>query len=198
MAMQLAYFRDQGHFDQTYEAASMRMYRKGRTETIRTVSEESCAFVRAMEQPSLSAEAKLKLLRVACERHQKTSRDAVAGCGIDRHLFGLYCASTGFEVASEFLRAAMQSKWKLSTSQVLARQLPAKFHPPNDEPFETPNGGFGPVQDDGYGVCYCLYGESLFYFTITSKHSCKTTSSTRLAEHITRALRDMAALTVGN
>ncbi|PBJ78911.1 choline/carnitine O-acyltransferase [Trypanosoma cruzi cruzi] len=198
MAMQLAYFRDQGHFDQTYEAASMRMYRKGRTETIRTVSEESCAFVRAMEQPSLSAEAKLKLLRVACERHQKTSRDAIAGCGIDRHLFGLYCASTGFEVASEFLQAAMQSKWKLSTSQVLTRQLPAKFHPPNDEPFETPNGGFGPVQDDGYGVCYCLYGENLFYFTITSKHSCNSTSSTRLAEHIKKALRDMAALTGWN
>ncbi|RNF26763.1 putative choline/carnitine O-acetyltransferase [Trypanosoma conorhini] len=194
MAMQLAYFRDQGRFDQTYEAASLRMYRKGRTETIRSVSEESCAFVKAMNQAAVSAEERLKLLRIACDRHQQTSRDAIAGRGIDRHLFGLYCASAGLGVASEFLQAAMTSKWKLSTSQVLPRQLPDKFHSPNSELFETPNGGFGPVQDDGYGVCYCLYGKDLVYFTVTSKHSCATTSSARLAENIAKALRDMAAL----
>lgn len=194
MAMQLAYFRDQGRFDQTYEAASMRLYRKGRTETIRSVSKESCAFVRAMDNPSVSADERLKLLRVACEIHQLTSRDAVAGRGVDRHLFALYCVSSGHGVASEFLQAALEPKWKLSTSQVLSRQLPKELHVENDAPFETPNGGFGPVADDGYGVSYCLYGENLFYFTITSKHSCSSTSSNKFAEHITTALCEMAAL----
>ncbi|ORC92354.1 choline/carnitine O-acyltransferase [Trypanosoma theileri] len=195
MAMQLAYFRDQGHFDQTYEAASLRMYRKGRTETIRTVSKDSCAFVRGMENPSLSKVEKAKLLRKACEKHQLYSRDAVAGHGVDRHLFALACVSAGTGHASEFLQLALRPKWKLSTSQVLTRQLPPEYHTNNNTSlFETPNGGFGPVADDGYGVCYCIYGENLLYFTITSKHSCPKTSSKGFADQLVTALQEMAAL----
>ncbi|KAH9589309.1 Choline/carnitine acyltransferase domain [Trypanosoma melophagium] len=195
MAMQLAYFRNQGRFDQTYEAASLRMYRKGRTETIRTVSEDSCAFVRGMDDSSLSAVEKVKLLQKACDSHQLYSRDAVAGHGVDRHLFALYCVSSGYRYVSEFLQLALRPKWKLSTSQVLSRQLPPEYHSNGHAAlFETPNGGFGPVADDGYGVCYCIYGEELLYFTITSKHSCPKTSSKGFADQLFTALQEMAAL----
>ncbi|KAH7704349.1 CRE-CPT-6 protein, partial [Aphelenchoides avenae] len=48
MALQLTYFKLHSRFVQTYEPASSRFYRNSRTEALRTVSKESCAFVRAM------------------------------------------------------------------------------------------------------------------------------------------------------
>lgn len=47
IAMQLSYFRDQGQFTPTYESSMTRMYRKGRTETVRSCTPEAAAFVRA-------------------------------------------------------------------------------------------------------------------------------------------------------
>ncbi|VDM81027.1 unnamed protein product [Strongylus vulgaris] len=48
MAIQLANYRDQGRFVLTYEPASARFYKNSRTETLRTVTDESCEFVYAM------------------------------------------------------------------------------------------------------------------------------------------------------
>jgi carnitine O-acetyltransferase len=47
-ALQLAWFRDQGYVSATYESASTRGFLHGRTETIRSVTSESRAFVKAM------------------------------------------------------------------------------------------------------------------------------------------------------
>ena len=50
MALQIAYFRDQGSkFGLTYEASMTRLFRHGRTETVRSLSDKSAAFVRALE-----------------------------------------------------------------------------------------------------------------------------------------------------
>ena len=48
MALQIAWYRTTGEFTATYETALTRMFNKGRTETIRTLSVESRAFVLAM------------------------------------------------------------------------------------------------------------------------------------------------------
>ena len=50
--LQLAYYRMEKRFVPTYEPAMMRLWRDGRTETIRSCSKNSCAFVLAMEDPS--------------------------------------------------------------------------------------------------------------------------------------------------
>lgn len=196
MAMQLAYFRKQGHFDQTYESSMTRLFKLGRTETIRTVSTASCAFVRSMQNTALSREDRLNLLRKACDYHQKYSYDAMTGHGVDRHLFGLVVVSYGTNDPSPFLRSVFERKWKLSTSQVLTRQVPAKYHPKDTDQFHTPNGGFGPVADDGYGVSYCVFGETMFYFNVSSKKSCPDTSSTDFLQQIFKALEDMGKLVV--
>ncbi|XP_030071630.1 carnitine O-palmitoyltransferase 1, muscle isoform isoform X2 [Microcaecilia unicolor] len=52
IALQLAHFRDKGKFCLTYEASMTRMFRDGRTETVRSCTNESAAFVRAMEDPT--------------------------------------------------------------------------------------------------------------------------------------------------
>lgn len=54
MALQLAWYRTRGEFAATYETVLTRMFNKGRTETVRTLTRESRAFVLAMSNPSLS------------------------------------------------------------------------------------------------------------------------------------------------
>lgn len=49
MALQLAYYRDAGRFSLTYEASMTRLFREGRTETVRPCTIESAAWVKAME-----------------------------------------------------------------------------------------------------------------------------------------------------
>lgn len=47
-ALQLAWYRDQGYVTATYETAGTRGFLHGRTETVRSVTSESRAFVKAM------------------------------------------------------------------------------------------------------------------------------------------------------
>lgn len=49
MALQLAYYRDAGRFSLTYEASMTRLFREGRTETVRPCTIESAAWVKSME-----------------------------------------------------------------------------------------------------------------------------------------------------
>ena len=49
LAIQLAYYRDAGQFALTYEASMTRLYRHGRTETVRSLSTQSVTFVEQME-----------------------------------------------------------------------------------------------------------------------------------------------------
>lgn len=49
MALQLAYYRDAGKFNLTYEASMTRLFREGRTETVRPCTIESSKWVEAME-----------------------------------------------------------------------------------------------------------------------------------------------------
>lgn len=52
MALQLAYYRDAGKFCLTYESSMTRLFREGRTETVRPCTLESAAFVKIMEDPN--------------------------------------------------------------------------------------------------------------------------------------------------
>lgn len=70
MVLQLAYYRDAKRFCLTYEATMTRLYREGRTETVRPLTEESAAWVKAMDDGNVSVEERVKLLRTACRVHQ--------------------------------------------------------------------------------------------------------------------------------
>jgi carnitine O-acetyltransferase len=54
MALQLAWYKMRGEFTATYETALTRMFQKGRTETIRTLTRDSRAFVLSMVDPKTS------------------------------------------------------------------------------------------------------------------------------------------------
>lgn len=192
-AFQLAYFRDNGKFCLTYEASMTRLFREGRTETVRPVTIESAAFVRAMCDESVPNSERIRLMRLASQRHQRGYQDAMCGKGIDRHLFCLYVISKYLEVDSPFLKEVLSEPWRLSTSQTPHGQAGMIDFKKNPESV-CAGGGFGPVADDGYGVSYIIAGEDFIFFHISSKKSCPQTDSTRFAARLKQALRDMKTM----
>ncbi|KAL2020144.1 hypothetical protein VTK56DRAFT_8749 [Thermocarpiscus australiensis] len=90
MAFQAAYYGLYGRVECTYEPAMTKMYLHGRTEAIRTVSEESVNFVQTFWADN-PAEQKIEALRRACERHVQITKDCAKGEGCDRHLYALFC-----------------------------------------------------------------------------------------------------------
>uniref|UniRef100_A0A1L8DYB6 carnitine O-palmitoyltransferase n=1 Tax=Nyssomyia neivai TaxID=330878 RepID=A0A1L8DYB6_9DIPT len=194
MALQLAYFRDAGRFSLTYEASMTRLFREGRTETVRPCTIESAAFVRAIDRkPHWNAEECVKLMQAACSRHQLAYQDAMCGKGIDRHLFCLYVVSKYLEVESPFLKEVLSEPWRLSTSQTPHGQTTMFDFSKNPE-YISAGGGFGPVADDGYGVSYIVAGEDMIFFHISAKKSCDLTDASRFADRITQAFADMRSL----
>uniref|UniRef100_A0A6Q2YB86 Carnitine O-palmitoyltransferase n=1 Tax=Esox lucius TaxID=8010 RepID=A0A6Q2YB86_ESOLU len=192
IALQLAHFRDKGRFCLTYEASMTRMFREGRTETVRSCTKETCAFVRCMMEDN-PRELRLKLLKEAAQRHQQLYRLAMTGKGIDRHLFCLYVVSKYLGVDSPFLKEVLSEPWRLSTSQTPLQQVEL-FDLVNHPEYVSSGGGFGPVADDGYGVSYIILGDNLINFHISSKHSSPETDSHRFGNHIKRAMLDLLAL----
>ncbi|XP_023170775.1 carnitine O-palmitoyltransferase 1, liver isoform isoform X2 [Drosophila hydei] len=193
MALQLAYYRDAGRFSLTYEASMTRLFREGRTETVRPCTIESSAWVKAMENPNTTNDERVELLKKACDRHQLGYQDAMCGKGIDRHLFCLYVVSKYLEVDSPFLNEVLSEPWRLSTSQTPHGQTPKmdlKKHPN----CISAGGGFGPVADDGYGVSYIIAGENLIFFHISAKNTCPQTDVHRFSKNICQALADIRSM----
>ena len=118
MALQLAYFRDIGRHHHTYESSMTRLFREGRTETVRSCSIESADWVKSMTDPNATKEQKIKLFAKACDYHQTQYRDAMTGKGVDRHIFCLYVVSKYLELDISFLKEILSEPWRLSTSQV--------------------------------------------------------------------------------
>ncbi|KAK9953029.1 hypothetical protein ABG768_017055 [Culter alburnus] len=192
IALQLAYYRNRGTFSLTYEASMTRLFREGRTETVRSCTSESCAFVRALEGGE-SKEVCRRLFRTASEKHQHLYRMAMTGGGIDRHLLCLYIVSKYLGEESPFLKEVLSETWRLSTSQTPLQQVEL-FDFVNHPDYTTCGGGFGPVADDGYGVSYIIIGENMINFHISSKHSCPQTDSHKFGAYIRKALVDLLEL----
>ncbi|XP_078539011.1 carnitine O-palmitoyltransferase 1, liver isoform isoform X2 [Lissotriton helveticus] len=193
LALQLAHFRDKGKFCLTYEASMTRLFREGRTETVRSCTNESCDFVKSMADPTQTDEKRLKLFKIASEKHQHMYRLAMTGAGIDRHLFCLYVVSKYLGVDSPFLKEVLSEPWRLSTSQTPQQQVEL-FQLDKNPEYVSSGGGFGPVADDGYGVSYIIVGENLINFHVSSKFSSHETDSHRFGKHIRDAMNDILAL----
>ncbi|XP_075894248.1 carnitine O-palmitoyltransferase 1, liver isoform isoform X2 [Nelusetta ayraudi] len=192
IALQLAHYRDKGKFCLTYEASMTRLFREGRTETVRSCTVETCAFVRSMIRDETKEES-LKLLKEAADKHQNLYRLAMTGQGIDRHLFCMYVVSKYLGEDSAFLKEVLSEPWRLSTSQTPLQQLDL-FDLVKHPEYVSSGGGFGPVADDGYGVSYIIVGENLINFHISSKHSSPETDSHRFGTNIRQSMLDILDL----
>ncbi|KAI1869456.1 hypothetical protein JX265_006546 [Neoarthrinium moseri] len=90
MAFQAAYYGLYGRVECTYEPSMTKMFLHGRTEAIRSVTEDSVNFVQTFwaDHP---AEQKVDALRKACQSHVENTRDCAKAQGCDRHLYALFC-----------------------------------------------------------------------------------------------------------
>ncbi|XP_041352495.1 carnitine O-palmitoyltransferase 1, liver isoform-like isoform X2 [Gigantopelta aegis] len=193
MALQLTYYRSEGKFCLTYESSMTRLFREGRTETVRSCTAESCAFVRSMDDPKKTNAESIKLMQIAADCHQRAYREAMTGLGIDRHLFCLYVVEKYLGLDSPFLSEVLSEPWRLSTSQTphqQAQRLDIEKYPNRI----CGGGGFGPVADDGYGVSYIVAGEDTVFFHISCKKSCSTTNANQFGNNLIKAFADMKSL----
>jgi len=184
MALQLAWYRTRGTFTATYETALTRLFHNGRTETVRTLSTDSCNWVRAMTDDSTSNVRRLELLKRAILTHTRRTREAATGKGIDRHLLGLQMMlkPEQGERAKLFADELFQRSqtWKLSTSG-----LSAGHH--------FKGTGFGSPYHDGYGINYLL-GPEMVKFGIESKYSFKDTSTASFITAVAVAMNEMRSI----
>jgi carnitine O-acetyltransferase len=182
MAMQVATARLFGKQAGTYEATQVRVFRHGRTETTRTVSPASAAFVRSLLEPSdLTAADKIALLKGACQTHAKYIGNAAKGMGVDRHFLGLSLLAEQGEAMPDLYSdpVFVRSKtWRVSTSNLT--------HPK----FE--NWGYGEVVPDGVGLSYSVHKNHLvFGITALREHG---GWPERLSQYLEDALVEMKLL----
>jgi carnitine O-acetyltransferase len=90
MAFQAAYYGLYGRIECVYEPAMTKIYYHGRTEAIRSVTEESMDFLTTFwgENPAVQ---KIEALRKACQKHTENTKICAKAQGPDRHLYALYC-----------------------------------------------------------------------------------------------------------
>ncbi|KAK4553653.1 Carnitine O-acetyltransferase mitochondrial [Recurvomyces mirabilis] len=180
LTIQLAYHKFYGKNRPTYESAATRKFQQGRTETCRTVSDESVAFCDAMANPSATSDECQQLFRKALNGHVEYISAASEGKGCDRHLFGLKkLLKEGEEVPDLFKDPAYtySSSWFISSSQ-----LSSEFF----------NGyGWSQVVDQGWGIAYMI-NENSIQFNVVSKNL----GSERMAFFLNEAAGDIRDIMV--
>ncbi|KAL6707054.1 carnitine O-acetyltransferase yat1 [Coniothyrium glycines] len=90
MAFQAAYYGLYGRAECVYEPAMTKFFYHGRTEAIRSVTEESVEFLRTFWGENPAAQ-KIDALRKACQKHTENTKICAKAQGPDRHLYALYC-----------------------------------------------------------------------------------------------------------
>ncbi|KAK2750350.1 hypothetical protein FQN57_003830 [Myotisia sp. PD_48] len=199
MSFQAAYYGLYGRVETTYEPAMTKAFFHGRTEAIRTVSQESVEFVKLFWGDNPAAE-KVNALKKACTKHTGSTRVSSQGMGQDRHLYALYClwqrsldegpSGVTSEVASSNGRSSPTDTGSDIGSQATntyagrmqSPPLPAIFNDAGWDKINTTilstsncgnpslrHFGFGPSSGDGFGIGYIIKEDSIS-ICASSKH----------------------------
>ena len=189
MACQLATYRLWGEQGGTYEATQVRPFLHGRTETTRTVSPYSEAFVKRMgmrpkrdEMDTAKRAEKMKLLGEAVSSHSTYIGAAAKAVGVDRHLLGMALSLSEGETAPALYSHPLYTRaktWRVSTSHLT--------HPRFD------SWGYGEVTPTGVGLAYSIHpNHCMFCITALREHDWPE----RLSHLIEEALLEMQTLYV--
>ncbi|KAG6448163.1 hypothetical protein O3G_MSEX005397 [Manduca sexta] len=200
LALQYAYYKMYGYLVTTYESASLRRFRNGRVDNIRSAHNGAHAWAAAMctaETPPLNEanddgqkkvsfnlygeQKKLELFEEAARKQTSIMEANILGRGIDNHLLGLR------EAARESMGALpplfnddtykQMIHFKLSTSQV-ATTTEGTFM------------GYGAVVPDGYGCSYNPKKDCVI-FCISSFTSSSVTNTEAFRQSLEEALDSM-------
>ncbi|KAM9323769.1 choline O-acetyltransferase [Gastrophryne carolinensis] len=185
LSLQLAFYRCHKKLVPTYESASIRRFRMGRVDNIRSSTKEALAFVKAMvdQKDTVPDSEKIEYFRNAIAAQTNYTILAITGMAIDNHLLALrelareHCMELPEIFTDEMYLTSNQ--FVLSTSQV----------PTTMEMFCC----YGPVVPNGYGACYNPQPEHML-FCISSFRDCKETSSNIFAKALEESLTEMGDL----
>ncbi|XP_057324058.1 carnitine O-palmitoyltransferase 2, mitochondrial [Microplitis mediator] len=155
LAFQLALYKNEKRAVPTYESCSTSAFKHGRTETVRSCTNETKALCAAIVDRGVSTanDDELKKLMIECSKaHTNLVKEAAMGQGFDRHLFALKKIvedSENIRMPHLFKDPAYQkiNHNILSTSTLSSPEVMA--------------GGFGPVVEDGYGIGYMIQDHKL-------------------------------------
>ncbi|XP_017085173.2 LOW QUALITY PROTEIN: carnitine O-acetyltransferase [Drosophila eugracilis] len=180
IALQLAFFKLHNEPAAQYESAHLRIFDGGRTETIRSCSNQSLAFCLAMQDPSSSVQDQANKLREAVICHQMYAKLALQGRGVDRHLFGLQLMAkeNGLPIPEFFDSPGYvkSSHFRVSTSQVATKY----------DAFM----GYGPSTDDGYACCYNPRDCDII-LAISAWRHCQATDHLKFAKALVQSFSQM-------
>ncbi|XP_034944753.1 carnitine O-palmitoyltransferase 2, mitochondrial [Chelonus insularis] len=156
LAFQLALFKKEARSVATYESCSTAAFKHGRTETVRSCTNETkalCSAILARGGAKVNDDKLKKLILECSKAHLTLIKEAAMGQGFDRHLF------------------ALKNLWETSEKR---DKMPAIFQDPayakinhnilSTSTLSSPEvmaGGFGPVVDDGYGIAYMIQDHKL-------------------------------------
>ncbi|KAJ8267413.1 hypothetical protein COCON_G00125850 [Conger conger] len=183
VALQLAYYRVHSEVCASCDNASLRMFRGGRADFIRSPTNQTLRFIRAVDDPSVTREVKLDLLKKAVEAHSLLTDQALRGQAIDRHLLGLKLQA--IEERLSVPRLFMDTAYGLATHiKLRTGQVPA-----NTDSVLC----FGPQVPDGYAVCYNPQADHV-HFSITAFNCCEETHAETLALTLDSALCQLQEL----
>ncbi|GAB6280651.1 MAG: choline/carnitine O-acyltransferase [Thermovirga sp.] len=187
MALQMAQHEVWGYPRSTYEAVMTRQFLHGRTEAVRTVSRESVEFTRIMRDPLANVAEKSDALRRAIEKHVSRMKEAKAGRGVERHLFGLL--NIWLDMGQDLGIPDMPGFFEDPGWKTLRRTLLSTSTSATDG---MRLAGFGTVDDEGLGVRYLAFPDSI-RFNVTSRAALGGKMDS-FVKSLEAALHDMAQL----
>ncbi|XP_046845158.1 carnitine O-acetyltransferase-like [Xenia sp. Carnegie-2017] len=180
LIMHLSYYKLHRLIPPTYESAGTRMFQLGRTDTIRTASLTSKAFVEAMVDPGKSKQELAQLFRVAVKAHSKYTKEACNGEAFDRHFFGLkmIAVESGMDLPEFFMDKTFGRSvhFNMSTSQIGSKYDLVTC--------------YGPAVPDGYGICYNPQSNCIRY-TVSALNSNAQTNAVKMGDTVQQSFDEI-------
>lgn len=185
LALHLAYYRLHKQPGSCYETAMTRKYYHGRTETMRSCTQEVVDWCEAMLDPARDVHSKRKAMLLAFNKHNKLMAEAQDGQGFDRHLLGLYLIAREEGLPTpELYLDPLYSKSGGGGNFVLSSSLVG---------YTTVLGAVAPMVHRGYGFFYQIRDDRILA-TVTAWKSCLETDASTLFNQFSRAMHEMLNL----
>ncbi|KAL9899567.1 carnitine O-octanoyltransferase isoform 1-T1 [Glossina fuscipes fuscipes] len=183
--LQLAYAELHNEIAPTYETALMRHFYNGRTETLRSCTNEVYNFIKIALNRHSSKMQIVQAFRAAVQHHKLMMDEARSGKGVDRHLFGLWCVAYQNEMEIPdlysdplYLKSGGEGNFLLSTSTL----------------GYTANVGYvAPMLLDGYGAFYTITSQCI-HILVTSYTKSKKSSGLKYVQCLLDTLRKIKSL----
>ncbi|XP_047465737.1 choline O-acetyltransferase-like [Mugil cephalus] len=169
VALQLAFYKCTGRLVSTYESASIRRFRQGRVDNIRSATAEALAFVESVadERATFTDSQRMSRLREAVKAQTDYTIAAITGMAIDNHLLGLLRIAQELKMEKPEIFCdetyLASNQFILSTSQV----------PTTVEMFCC----YGPVVPNGYGACYNPQSDHIVFCVSSFWENTETSSA---------------------